>query len=178
MYLRMDFTAVDNEALHQLIKVSAEKERRATLDVLHQLREVERRLLYAEYGYPSLFEYVVKELKYSEGAAQRRISAMRLLRSIPETEKGEIEKKISAGALSLSTMSRAQTFFRNEKPTDANEKLQLLSELEGKSAREVERELVSRSSEPQKLVPERVRAVSRELSELKLLVDEAFLAKV
>ena len=39
--------------------------------VLHHLREVERRFLFAELGYSSLFEYCISELKYSAGSAQR-----------------------------------------------------------------------------------------------------------
>jgi hypothetical protein len=83
------------------------------------------RKLFLEMGYPSLFEFCLKELSYSEGSAQRRISAMRLLKSLPE-----IEPKIISGELSLSVVSQAQTFFRaqekEQKPLDKNEKLDLL----------------------------------------------------
>jgi hypothetical protein len=57
-------------------------------------------------AYPSLFEYAVKELKYSSSSAQRRIMSMRLLKEVPS-----LEKKIEEGALNLSTLAQAQSFF-------------------------------------------------------------------
>src|SRR5688572_13155379 len=106
-----DRSLLDN--LHSLVN----REREVTLEVLHHLREVERRALYGELGFSSLFEYAVSELKYSESAAQRRISSMRLLKEIPE-----LGKKIETGALSLSSLSQAQSFFRQEKTKSVREK--------------------------------------------------------
>ena len=62
------------------------EERRISADVLHHLREIERRRIFAEAGFTSLFAYCVEELRYSEGAAYRRINAMRLLKECPEIE--------------------------------------------------------------------------------------------
>ncbi len=150
-------------------------EREITLKVLHHLREVERRHLYAKLSYSSLFEYAVKELKYSESAAQRRISSMRLLREIPE-----IEAKVESGALTLSALSKAQSFFRQEKEkiTSVQAKVQILQTLENKSLQQVQKELVSRSSNPFSLVPERVRAVSDTHSEIKFLAEAGLLSEI
>lgn len=121
---------------------------------------------------PSLFEYAVQELRYSQGAAYRRISSMRLLKEIPE-----IEEKLERGTISLSTLSRAQSFFRQEKGHTITraDKVELLKVLENKSAREVKRELVQRCSQPEKLVPEKLRPVSNTHTELKILVEADFL---
>ncbi len=54
----------------------------------------------------------MRELGYSNGAASRRISAMRMVKELPE-----VEKKIESGALNLCNISRAQTFFREVKRT-------------------------------------------------------------
>jgi hypothetical protein len=156
-----------NEVLLEKTQSLAQKERALTLEVLSHLLEIERRSLYAEIGYSSLFEYAVKELKYSESAAQRRISSMRLIRDLPE-----VESKIESGKPSLSSLSQAQVFFLQEK---IEAKLEILTSLEGKSTREVEKELVSRSSEPEKLIPEKLRAVSETHTELRLLLDDALL---
>jgi hypothetical protein len=158
-----------NEVLLEKTQSLAQKERALTLEVLSHLLEIERRSLYAEIGYSSLFEYAVKELKYSESAAQRRISSMRLIRDLPE-----VESKIESGKPSLSSLSQAQVFFRQEK-IEAEAKLEILTSLEGKSTRDVEKELVSRSSEPAKLIPEKLRAVSETHTELRLLLDDALL---
>ncbi len=150
----------------------AQKEREITLEVLHHLREVERRSLFASLSYSSLFEYAVKELKYSEGSAQRRISSMRLLKELPQ-----LEEKLENGALSLSALSQAQVFFRQEK-TQVVQKLEILKSLENKSAREVERNLVSRSTQPEKLIPEKLRPVSSTHTELKFLIEEELLNEI
>ncbi|MCB9026576.1 MAG: hypothetical protein H6625_09690 [Bdellovibrionaceae bacterium] len=71
--------------------------------------------MFLDLGYQSLFEYTVKELKYSEGQAGRRIQAMRLLKEIPE-----IEKKIESVALSLTSISQAKAFFREVKKSGFN----------------------------------------------------------
>ena len=62
-------------------------ERQITLSVLHHLAEVERRQLFAKESYPNMFSFCVDRLKYTEAQAQRRISAMRLLVSVPEKSK-------------------------------------------------------------------------------------------
>ena len=82
--LTMKMNHLSNQALHDHLAHLATEERRITLDVLHHLRECERRRLYAERGHSSLFDYVVNELGYAESSAQRRISAMRALRNLPD----------------------------------------------------------------------------------------------
>ncbi|MCB9025291.1 MAG: HNH endonuclease [Bdellovibrionaceae bacterium] len=90
------------------------KERYLLTQVLHHLREVERRKLFSELGYQSLFEYAVKKLKYSEGQAGRRIQAMRLIKELPE-----LEVKIKTGALSLTNISQAQAYFREVRRSES-----------------------------------------------------------
>jgi hypothetical protein len=108
--------------------------------------EVEARVLYAESS-PSLFAWATEELGYSEGEAQRRIDAARMLRDFPV-----LEPKIASGRLNLTHLSRARSFIRNERkagrpPVNA---LELLSELEGKSARETEACLLAKSPSAKK----------------------------
>ncbi len=165
----MNLRALSNATLLLNIKNLAQKERDTTLEVLHHLREVERRSLYAELSYTSLFEYAVKELKYSEGSAHRRIASMRLLKELPE-----IETKLECGTLSLSALAQAQSFFRHEK-MQTSEKREVLFALENKSVREVERELVSRSTDAVKMIPEKLRQVTSTHTELKLMVEDEFL---
>ncbi|MBL7687874.1 MAG: hypothetical protein JNJ49_07545, partial [Bdellovibrionaceae bacterium] len=54
------------------------KERTLLADIIALLKEIDRRQVYLELGFPSLFEYLVNGVGYSEGAAQRRIDAARL----------------------------------------------------------------------------------------------------
>ena len=124
----------DAELLAQT-KSLVQNERELVAAILRHLHEVERRRLFSELGYKSLFDYAVKELKYSEGQASRRIQAMRLLKELPQ-----LEEKIETGALSLSNLSQAQSYFReavkSAKPVAQEEKLRILESLENKSARD------------------------------------------
>jgi 5-methylcytosine-specific restriction endonuclease McrA len=52
-----------------------------------------------------------------------------------------VAEKIASGALNITTLSRAETFFRQENPT-VEKKLEILTALEGKSTREAEQVLV------------------------------------
>src|SRR5690606_13389360 len=90
---------ISDEVLWQKTKVLVNEERRMTAEVLRHLSEIERRKLFGRRGYSTLFEYAVRELKYSEAAAQRRILAMRLLNELPQ-----VEEKIQSGELSLSVV--------------------------------------------------------------------------
>lgn len=114
-------------------KTWVEKERSALHAVLHHLYEIERRRLFSSLKYPSLFAYTTEELKYSEAEAIRRISAMRLMRELPQ-----IEPKISSGDLSLTNLGLAKQVF-SKKVHTKDEKLKLIQQLEGMSTREAQK---------------------------------------
>jgi hypothetical protein len=162
-----------DELLLKTTKELAHREREVTLSVLHHLQEVERRRLYARIGFPSLYEYAATELGYSQGAAYRRISSMRVLKSVPD-----IESKIEDGSLPISTLSQAQVFFRREEIVEPEKKIEILNALEGKSTRQVEEFLVQKSSAPEKLIPEKIRPLSKDLHHLSLSVNEKLLKKI
>ena len=141
----------------ELLKATADlvhRERQVLTLVLHHLREVEKRRLFSDLGYPSLFEDCVRELKYSEGQAGRRIQAMRLLKELPE-----IESMIKSGSLSLTNLSQAQSYFRDvqkqaikvdsndqgilqDQPLSRALKLEILQSLENTSSREGQKRLI------------------------------------
>ncbi len=161
----------DSELLSQT-KQLVQTERELLTKVLHHLREVERRKLFSDLGYQSLFEYAVKDLKYSEGQAGRRIQAMRLIKEIPE-----LEKKIESGHLSLSNISQAQTYFREsqkaspELKINSSEKLRVLESLENKSAREAQKVLIS--LQPHTALPrERERVLDDTHTEVRFVMTE------
>ncbi len=137
---------LNNHDLLARARELAHEERRAGVALLHHLREIDRRRLFA-LNHSSLHEYVVRELGYSDGAAHRRISAMRLMSSLPE-----IEDQLRSGALTLSTASQVQNFLRAEKKLTGNaastaEMRQIVAKVEGKSTREAESVLAVRAPE-------------------------------
>ena len=90
-------------------KLLVQKERDIHIQVLSYLAEIDSRKLYFRRGFSSLFDYAVRELGYSEGAAYRRVKAMKLCRDLPETE-----DRLQSGALSLSTACQLQVFFEKQ----------------------------------------------------------------
>src|SRR5271165_910247 len=129
----MEISDLTDVELMAKTKILVKEESRITQNILDHLRVIESRRLYAKRGYPSLFEFCVKELGYSESSAQRRISAMRLIRSIPEAK-----EKLQNGQVNLSTLSQLQTFIRKEEKSKSAKlsvirKLDLLSVIENKS---------------------------------------------
>jgi hypothetical protein len=169
----MNLKSLSDEALHTSILGLVREERRLLIEVLHHLREVERRMLFAERGHPSLFEYCVGELGYTRSAAQRRIDSMRLMRQVPE-----VEARIAEGSLSLTHLADAQRFFRQEEIREVDKKREVIEQLVGQSVLEAQRTLMTFTDRPERHIPERTRVVSAELTEVKFVVDQEVLAQL
>ena len=71
------------------------------LAVLDHLREIQVRHLYLRLGFSSLFDYAVRELGYSEGAAWRRIKAMRLCSQTAGTRERLQDRSLTLSAAAL-----------------------------------------------------------------------------
>lgn len=166
----------DHELLEKTKSLVAQERELATA-VLWHLKEVSDRRLYAARGFCSLFDYAVKELNYSEPAAARRISAMKLLTQVPEIATG-----IANGSLNLSTVSAVQNFFKREemgqgKIYSPEEKRKILDSMAHKSKRECE-SLLATLSPDSVIPPEKVRPVTRKYTELRIIVEEETLKKL
>ncbi|MGK5087647.1 HNH endonuclease signature motif containing protein [Bdellovibrionota bacterium FG-2] len=169
-------TLTDCDLLNQL-KHCALEERKFTVQVLELLREVERRRLFAQQGYASLFLYAVKELGYSEASAARRIHSMRLLKDVP----GAVVQ-IETGVLNLSTLSSVQCFLKREergkgKVYSVQEKRELLGQMENRSHRECDKILQRISPESAKR-QESLRVISPTETELKLFASDEWMQKL
>ncbi|MFA5137665.1 MAG: HNH endonuclease signature motif containing protein [Elusimicrobiota bacterium] len=77
--------------------------------VLACIAETERRQLYADEAYPSMFNYLVGSLRYSESAAFRRLRSSRAATRFPE-----IFSFISDGVLSLEAVAFLAPFLTPE----------------------------------------------------------------
>ena len=150
-------------------------ERQLLTKILHHLREVERRRVHCDVGCGTLFDFAVRELKYSESQAGRRIQAMRLIKELPE-----VERKIEDGTLNLSNISQAQAFFRSEangtpqhppKPATPQRKREVLKLLENKSARDGQKALIEIGGSAA-LPRERERVLSDDKSEVRFIMDQ------
>lgn len=91
------------ENFAQLIKV----ERKITHKVLQYIAEIDRRRLYLNFAYSSLFDFLCKHHAYSPAAAMRRIDGARLLQEVPE-----LAEKIESGSINLTQASHIQSAAR------------------------------------------------------------------
>jgi 5-methylcytosine-specific restriction endonuclease McrA len=164
---------LSSQELLSRTKSLAAEELRVTLSLIEHLEEISRRMLYAELGYASLWEFATRELGLSEGAAQRRIQAMRLVRDVPEAKVA-----LKSGTLSLSNAAKVQSFRQAEKKLGRKPDAGLLvTQVEGLSQRECEKKLFEIS--PEALPRERERIVSAEGErELKIVVGPELYEKL
>lgn len=151
----------------RLVKI----ERSILSSLLHHLREIDRRRLYSALGYPSLFAYCIRCLGYPEDQASRRINAMRMLKTFPE-----LEGKVADGALSLTSLSLANSAFKRMDNIDRKEQLNLLAAIENKSSRDTERLLAAVAPLPP--APDRIRTLNHDTVELRFEADARLRGKI
>ena len=136
---------------HQLLANTdtiAVQDRKLTLKLLVHLHEIERRKLFLELGYSSMFDYCTTRLRFSGPAAARRIRTARCLARFPK-----LYPLLEAGEVNLMSVSLISRLL---KPDNADE---LITRVRRKSKREVEA-LVA-ELEPLSIVPrDRVRPVT------------------
>ncbi|PIR23589.1 MAG: hypothetical protein COV44_01965 [Deltaproteobacteria bacterium CG11_big_fil_rev_8_21_14_0_20_45_16] len=138
----------DDELLGHIQNISA-SERKIYADIIEALEEIERRKLYLARGYSSLFSFCTEFLKYSEGAAQRRIASMRLVKILPPAEKSIVKTKIEAGSINLTHLSKVSQALRTmPKTLKAPEKMKLIESLENTTKDECERKLIEAGAKP------------------------------
>ncbi|HWU42786.1 MAG TPA: HNH endonuclease signature motif containing protein [Bdellovibrio sp.] len=132
---------LNNSELEAQLKNLVTKERKLLHIILEHIKEVDIRKLYLEKAYPSLFEYLVKELGYSGSAAMRRIDAARLLRELPS-----VSEKIQEGSLSLSQIGELSRAVKEKEKScggkiSSVQKIELVDAIVGKSTSETQKEL-------------------------------------
>ncbi|MEK7354815.1 MAG: HNH endonuclease [Bdellovibrionota bacterium] len=170
-----ELNRLQNDDIVRSAHTAVKDESRATTWVLRHLEVIQERKIFLERGYPSLFEFCVGEFGYSNGAAQRRIQAMRLMKEVPE-----IQAKIEGGQLSITSAASIQSFLQLEKKAEQSyskdEKLDLVSACEGKSSREIEKELATRN--PEFIRRETARAVDADNMRLSMTIKDELWRKI
>ena len=133
----MELTALSNDALVASLRAICCEGNRVLARMVMHLGEVEARGLHVKAACGSMFEYCVKRLGMSEGAAFRRIAAARLARRfptlLPRIESGEIHLTALVLIRDLVTASNVDA---------------LASEVAGKSKREVQQIVARRAPKP------------------------------
>ena len=152
--MRLDHLT-DKQLLIEITRL-ATLERQTTTELLHHIREMEKRRLFCELGHSSMFDYLVKGLRFSEGQAYRRINAARLLEKKPH-----LEDKIKSGELNVTVLSDIQSFIRQEKPDELKQD-DIIQKAGGLTRKETETMLIRESS---KKIPHKDEKLKRESSE-------------
>jgi 5-methylcytosine-specific restriction endonuclease McrA len=167
----MDLRKFSDEQLLESTWQLACADRRLVTALLHHLNEIAVRRLFAKASYPSLFEYCVRRLKFTEAQAQKRICTARMLSEYPE-----IEPKIASGALNLNSVTKAYRLFK-QKDLPLEHRRKILADVECKSSREVEKIILSHSDKKICYV-EKISLVSETLTEYRFAADAELSSKL
>lgn len=155
--------------LESRLRTLVSEERRVAAEIIALIREANRRKLWADRGFSNAYEWLVKGLGYSEGAAHRRIATAQLVEQLPE-----LEAKVESGDASLSTLALLQTTFRKEERRTGQRlaldaKREIVRTCEGKSRVETERTLAT--AFPEARANDSLRATSETTSRLSIEIS-------
>ncbi len=150
--MREDLSRLSDNELESSLLALAADDRRHLVAVLRHLAELDRRDLAAKRGFPSLFAYCVRKLRYSEGEAYRRIHAARAAVKFPV-----LYRALGRGILSLTSVSMLAPHLTRENYR------RLLRGAANRSTRDVE--VLTASLSPRRQPPDRVRRLSPGLEE-------------
>ena len=93
--------SLSDKELLNTVKELVKIERQTLQQIIEHLEEVNRRRVFADLGYSSLFVYLTQELNYSPAAAYRRISALKLVKKVPEARELIREGKVNLTVAAL-----------------------------------------------------------------------------
>jgi hypothetical protein len=155
----MNFDHLSDQELHEETLKIHHQERRLLTNLIHHLRENERRRLFASFKCESLQDYLEFEIGYSEDQAWRRVDAIKLLEDLPE-----LEEKINRGLHCLTNLNSAHALFKKEAEFSTaftrEEKLEILEAIEQTPTRAAQRMLPQYSSVPKELRDEKKHGLS------------------
>lgn len=163
----MDLRHLTDKALLLETKALVSKEREVSTKILHHLKEIDKRKLYCDLGFPSLFDYCLKELGYASSSAHRRIQSARLLAELPE-----IETKIEDGSLTMTNASLLTPFLRENNITEPEEKLKVIRRIENLTARGCEKELFIISGKDESELKDKQRRISADKIRITLTLSD------
>jgi hypothetical protein len=159
----LDLSKLTDKQLIVNSKSLVKQESALLVTILHYIKEIDRRRLYADFKQPGLLELVMHELGYPRDQALRRIQAMRLLREIPQ-----VELMMESGDLNLTHVGIVQSLFSHQKKEgrayDQAEKISVLKKVAGQSTREAQKIVFALADTPLKF-KERIKIVGEDAYE-------------
>ena len=103
---RRSFSELGDQQLLEQTRRLAANQRCLEVHILDHLDEIDRRGLALRRGFSSLFDYAVRELRFTDAAAQRRIQTMRLCR-----RHGWLRACLQSGELSMTAATQLESTF-------------------------------------------------------------------
>lgn len=109
----MKLRPLSDDLLLSRLRALVGQERENVGDIVEHLSEIDRREFIVERGFSSLFDYCIKELRYSEGAAYTRIRAARAIQDYPR-----VLDDLRSGAVHLESIARLYPYLTTENSSD------------------------------------------------------------
>ena len=166
----MDLSKLSDHQLMLNSKSLVKQENALLVAILHHIKEIDRRRLYADFKQPSLLDLVMHELGYPRDQAVRRIQAMRLMREIPQ-----VEELMDSAQLNLTHVGIVQSLFSHQKnegqALNPSEKVSVLHKVAGQSTREAQRIVFSLADPPLKF-KERIKMIDHDTFEVTFTTKE------
>jgi hypothetical protein len=122
------------------LKTLRHREHESTVEIIESLVQRNREKAYLEHGCSTLWDFLVRDMKYSNAAASRRYKAMKCAERFPQ-----VIGMLRRHELSLSTLAQAEALLG-----EVSDPKELLDRLAGKSHREVERVVALERPVPKK----------------------------
>lgn len=119
---------LNDAEFHLEFENAARAHQSCAIGILHFINDCERRKSFLDLGYSSIFNYLVRKVKYSSSTAGRLIQAARCIRENPE-----VLAMLEAREVSVTSITQVASIL------DDKNKPSILSKIKGASWREVER---------------------------------------
>jgi hypothetical protein len=117
-------------------------ERKTTNEILQDINYTEAEKFHLALGFSSIFDWLTRGHGYSGSAAQRRIQASRLLKSVPE-----LCEKLESGETNLTIAAQTQSAFMQSqklgRKISNEQKAEVVEELTNNNSYEAERKLMT-----------------------------------
>ena len=130
------------------LKLAVKSEKFATAKVMEILNKMEKKKVYLDLNYSSLFTYLVQEGFFSENEARLRTGSMRSMEKSPD-----IKNRFLEGSLTLTAADKLNRHINREQKElgeiyTAKQTNDLLDKIEGKPGREIDQILGKLQSVP------------------------------
>lgn len=125
--------------MHNEFTLAVKSERKIMHIVLKWVQKFYVTKAYAELGYGSLYEYLIKGQGYAEGCALARISAAKMMLEIPE-----VAEKLQEGVLNLTQLNKVKVALNQDQKvtgqkTSTARKKEILTKIENCTLQETEK---------------------------------------